>query len=445
MKIFRWNTARAKSYIAEISCRSSRGAAGKEKEAGRIVDDVRRNGDRALRKYTRRFDAPVRNIRVTQAEIAEAYRKVDPAFVFTVDELAGRVAEFEKKSVQKSWMKESAGVIAGQYVNPVESVGIYVPGGKAAYPSSLIMCAVPARLAGVKRIVVVTPPGRDGRINPCVLTAAARMSVKEIYKVGGAQAIAALAYGTGTIKKVDKIVGPGNVYVSAAKKLVRGDVEIDILAGPSEILVLADGKARPDFIAADLLSQAEHDANALCVCVTPSMKLAKEVEKEIKVQGRNLKRKEILGSALRNCAVIVTGDMREGVDIANAVAPEHLEILAENPFSVLPGITNAGAVFLGAYSPVVLGDYAAGPNHVIPTAGAARFSSPLSVRDFYKRSNVLSCDAKGFWKLLRIAAKFAEAEGLDAHANALKIRNNVPALRKGRARSRPDKVGADNV
>jgi len=424
MQILRLNTKKAHDYVKKLKERN-RLRVDKEEVVRRIIEDVRRKGDSALLKYTRKFDFPITDIKVSPGEIIEGWKNVERSYISSIDALIERIKNFEKRTIPKSWIRESRGVLTGQYVNPIESVGIYVPGGKASYPSSLLMCAVPAKMAGVKRIVVVSPPDKRGKINPHILVAASRLSIKEIYKAGGAQAIAALACGTQTIPKVEKIVGPGNIYVALAKKLVRGEVEIDTLAGPSEICILAASSANPQIIAADILSQAEHDRDAVCVCITPSMKLAEKIERQIQVQKRKLRRTGILNSALKKGAIIITRNISEGVEIVNTIAPEHLEILTENPFGILPRIKNAGAIFLGKYSPVAFGDYIAGPNHVIPTGGTARFSSPLSIRDFFKVSNVISCNADGFGKLVNTGIKLAGIEEMDAHINALKIRQKI--------------------
>jgi len=393
----------------------------------RILEDVRQRGDEAILEYTLRFDG-VRftpgDLRVAAPEIEAAAGKVAPAFKEALAAAKARIEEFHERELRNSWITEqSSGTILGQLFRPLESVGIYVPGGTAGYPSSVLMNAVPAGLAGVARPVIVTPPGKDGNLDPHVLFAAATCGIREIYKVGGAQAIGALAFGSETIPKVDKIVGPGNSYVTLAKKLVYGEVEIDMLAGPSEILILADARANPSFIAADLLSQAEHDPLASSILITSSQSLATEVEAEVKRQLGALTRKDVISSALNACgAIIIVRGLKEGIELANRLAPEHLEIMVKDPLELLSQIKNAGAVFLGEYSPVPLGDYIAGPNHVLPTGGAARFSSPLGVEDFLKRTSLVACTKAGLKAIGGQARVLAEIEGFTAHANSIKLR-----------------------
>lgn len=435
MKILKWNTKTARDYVNSLSGKAGMGSA-VEKAVLSIIKDVRVNGDKAVLKYTKRFDCPgmsVSAMKLKPAEAIKAYQNVDRPYLNAVDRLIKNIEDFEKKSLRRSWMKESGGVITGKYVRPLDSVGIYVPGGRASYPSSLIMCSVAARLAGVKRIVVVSPADRKGGIDANVIVAANKLSITEIYKVGGAQAVAALAYGTKTIPKVDKIVGPGSAYVAAAKRLLLGEVDIDMIAGPTEIAVLADKGASASSIAADMLSQAEHDTDAACICVTPSLSLAKEILKETDIQKTGLKRKKIIDAVLKNASIIITGNIEEATDVVNIIAAEHLQIMTKNPFGILAKIKNAGTIFLGEYSPVAIGDYAAGPSHVLPTAGTARFFSPLSVADFFKESNIISCDKRGFKRLAPVAMKFAEIEKFDAHLNSLKIRENKD---KGAKKSR---------
>ena len=396
-----------------------------------IVKNVREKGDAALLEYTARFDkvsfAPG-EVKVTAEEITLAYDSASPAWINAMQEAKRRIAAFHEKQKQKTWMDFEEGVHLGQMVRPLGSVGVYVPGGTAAYPSSVLMNVIPAKVAGVKKIVMVTPPGPEGSVSyPLTLVAADIAGVDEIYKVGGAQAIAALAFGTETVPRVDKIVGPGNIYVANAKREVFGHVGIDMVAGPSEVLVIADGSANPAFVAADLLSQAEHDALSAVILVTPSKALAQSVAGELSKQVRELDRREIAQASLNHYGtIVVTDNLLQAAQIANEVAPEHLELCVADPYSLLPYIHNAGAIFLGHYSPEPLGDYFAGPNHVLPTSGTARFFSPLSVDDFVKKSSLI-CYGK---EALREAAEdiilLARREGLKAHAKAVAIRFDLP-------------------
>ncbi|MDA8170477.1 MAG: histidinol dehydrogenase [Nitrospiraceae bacterium] len=392
-------------------------------DVGRIVKAVRRRGDAALKEYTRRLDGHER-IRISRRLLDSLAAKADVELVRALEFSAGRIRAFHERQAQKSWFLEEGGARLGQVIRPLERVGVYVPGGKASYPSSVLMNVIPAQVAGVREIAVAVPsPG--GLLNPAVMAAIRLLGIGEVYSIGGAQAIAAFAYGTRTVRKVDKIVGPGNIYVAMAKKLVFGEVDIDMIAGPSEILIMADSSARPDFIAADMLSQAEHDELASPVLVTDSGALALEVMDEIKRQLDGLSRKPVARKALEKWgAIILTKDLEEAVEIANLIAPEHLEIMTKRPEAVLKGVKNAGAVFLGNWSPEPLGDYAAGPNHVLPTGGTARFFSPLGVYDFLKHTSYLKFSRQGFTKISRAARTMAEAEGLTAHAKALAIREN---------------------
>ncbi len=392
-----------------------------------IVNDVRQRGDEAIFEYTEKFDKirlDENSIMVTKEEIDEAYSMVDAELTEVIKKSAKNVREYHEKQRQYSWFDSKPnGTMLGQKVSALESAGVYVPGGKAAYPSSVLMNIIPAKVAGVERIVMVTPPGRDGKVNPGTLVAADIAGVDVIYKVGGAQAIAALAFGTKTIKKVDKIVGPGNIFVALAKKAVFGFVSIDSIAGPSEILVLADETANPRYVAADLLSQAEHDEMASAILVTTSMDLAKAVEAEVERFVNELSRKEIMEKSLENYGyVLVAESLQDAIDAANDIASEHLEILTKNPFEVMTKIKNAGAIFLGEYSSEPLGDYFAGPNHVLPTNGTSKFFSPLSVDDFIKKSSIIYYSREALEPVHKDIVKFAKAEGLTAHANSISVR-----------------------
>ncbi|MDO4265138.1 MAG: histidinol dehydrogenase [Eubacteriales bacterium] len=393
-----------------------------------IIAEVRANGDAALRAYGERFDhveaGALSGLQVSEAEITKALSSVEPEFVGVLREAAANIEAYHKKQLRDSFiMTEREGVVLGQRVLPLARVGIYVPGGTAAYPSTVLMNAVPARIAGVPEIVMTTPPARDGSVNPYILAAASVAGVTKIFKAGGAQAIAALAYGTESVPQVDKIVGPGNAFVAEAKKQVFGQVNIDMIAGPSEILVLADGKSDPAFVAADLLSQAEHDKMASAVLVTDSMELAEKVQAELERQLPLLSREEIARTSIEtNGKIIVAKDLREGIAIANRIAPEHLEICVDNPFDYLSEIENAGSVFLGRYNPEPMGDYFAGPNHTLPTLGTARFYSPLSVDDFVKKMQFSYYTKEALEKDYRKVSLFAKKEGLTAHARAVDIR-----------------------
>lgn len=393
----------------------------------KIVDDVKERQDAAVFEYTARFDGAVLdagNIRVTPKEIEEAMKKVEPSLLEVMKRSMKNIREYHQKQVQHSWFDSKPdGTILGQKVTALESVGVYVPGGKAAYPSSVLMNIIPAEVAGVKRIVMVTPPDKDGNVNPVTLTAAYLAGATEVYKVGGAQAVAALAFGTESIPRVNKIVGPGNIFVALAKKAVYGHVSIDSIAGPSEILVLADETANPRFVAADLLSQAEHDELASAILVTTSMELAKAVSAQVDEFVKVLSRKEILEKSLENFGyILVTDTLDDAIATANEIASEHLEIVTKNPFEVMTKIQNAGAIFIGEYSSEPLGDYFAGPNHVLPTNGTAKFFSPLSVDDFIKKSSVIYYSKEALEPIHKDIIAFAEAEQLTAHANSIKVR-----------------------
>ncbi len=390
-----------------------------------IIANVREKGDEALRDYCQRFDhVTLSDFLVTPEELEAAMQKVEPEFIAILEEAAANIRAFHEKQLRQSFiMTEKPGVVLGQRVIPLERVGLYVPGGTAAYPSTVLMDAIPAQIAGVSEIVMVTPPSKEGSVNPYILAAAHVAGVGRIFKVGGAQAVAALAYGTESIPRVDKIVGPGNAFVAEAKKQVFGQVNIDMIAGPSEVLVLADGASDPRYVAADLLSQAEHDKNASAVLVTDSMALAEAVQTEIEVQLAKLKREEIARTSIENNGkIIVCKDLMEGVDTANRIAPEHLEICVDQPFDYLGRIKNAGSVFLGRYNPEPLGDYFAGPNHTLPTSGTARFYSPLSVDDFVKKMQYSYYTREALEKDYDKVSFFANKEGLTAHARAVDIR-----------------------
>ena len=392
-----------------------------------IIDQVKEKGDEAVFAYTEKFDkARITgdNVRVTKAEIEEARAMVNPELLRVMERAMENIRDYHQKQVRHSWFdSREDGVILGQKQPALESVGVYVPGGKAAYPSSVLMNIIPAEVAGVKRIVMVTPPGKDGKVNPVTLTAAHLAGATEVYKVGGAQAVAALAFGTESIPRVHKIVGPGNIFVALAKKAVYGHVSIDSIAGPSEILVLADETANPKYVAADLLSQAEHDELASAILVTTSQKLAKEVSEQVERFLEKLSRREILEKSLKKFGyILVAESMEEAIETANEIASEHLEIMTKNPFEVMTKIRNAGAIFMGEYSSEPLGDYFAGPNHVLPTNGTAKFFSPLGVEDFVKRSSVIYYSREALEPVYKDIVTFAQAEHLTAHANSIKVR-----------------------
>ena len=396
----------------------------------RILENVRKEGDTALIRYTHQFDSKAVNeksLQVTRQEMTSATKKIDPGFLRALNRAAKQIRAFHQKQLQSSWIStDRPGVILGQLINPVDTAGIYVPGGregKTPLVSTVLMCAIPATLAGVKKIAMVTPPMKNGAVNPHLLVAAKKAGVKEIYKTGSAWAIAALAYGTKTIPKADVIVGPGNIYVTLAKKMVSGDVGIDMLAGPSEILILADDSAEPDFVAADLLSQAEHDPLASSILVTTSADLAKGVTLALKAQLEALERKTIAAASIKKYgAILLVPDITTAIGIANRIAPEHLELQIHDPFSHIGEIRHAGAVFIGNHTPEPVGDYIAGPNHVLPTAGTARYASALSVDHFVKKTSLIHYSEGPFKKEAKDIMRLAEVEGLDAHVNSVKIR-----------------------
>ncbi|MBQ1245987.1 MAG: histidinol dehydrogenase [Clostridia bacterium] len=402
-------------------------ASGVEDTVAAIIADVRARGDEALYDYARRFDkADLAALEVTPSELETALAAVEPEFLSILTEAAANIRAFHEKQVRNSFViSEKNGVVMGQKVTPIEKVGLYVPGGTAAYPSTVLMDAIPAKIAGCTEIVMVTPPARDGGVNPAILAAAHVAGVDRIFKVGGAQAVAALAYGTETIPAVDKIVGPGNAYVAEAKKQVFGRVSIDMIAGPSEILVVADSASNPVHVAADLLSQAEHDRMAAAVLVTDSYALAEAVSAELERQIPLLPRAEIARTSIDNNGKIIVseGNLSLAIDIANEIAPEHLELCVDNPFDYLDKVKHAGSIFMGRYCPEALGDYFAGPNHTLPTSGTARFSSPLSVDDFVKKSQFTYYTADALAAVADKVAYFAEKEGLSAHARSATVRN----------------------
>ena len=390
-----------------------------------IIDNVRKNGDKALFEYCEKFDkAVLSDLLVSQAEIDEAVNAVDPKFLEILEKAAENIRRFHEKQVRNSFiLNDRPGIVMGQKIIPVDRAGLYVPGGTAAYPSTVLMDSIPAKIAGVREVVMVTPPNSEGKINPVILAAAKIAGINKIFKVGGAQAIAALAYGTESIPKVDKIVGPGNAFVAEAKKQVFGRVSIDMIAGPSEILIIADGASNPRHVAADLLSQAEHDKLASAVLVTDSYELAQKVQSELEIQIPQLERSEIARASIdQNGKIIVSDDLRQAIDIANEIAPEHLELCVDNPFDYLDSIRHAGSIFMGRNCPEALGDYFAGPNHTLPTSGTAKFSSPLGVDDFIKKVQYTYYTKDALAEVAQDVATFARAEGLTAHARSATIR-----------------------
>ena len=398
-----------------------------ESRVNDIIQNVREKRDEAIFEYTLKFDGATidqDNICVTEEEIKEAYEQVDPKFLDVIRKALVNIRDYHAKQKQYSWFdSDESGIILGQKVTPLKTVGVYVPGGKAVYPSSVLMNVIPAKVAGVSNIIMTTPCGKDGKVYPSTLVAAKEAGVDAIYKVGGAQAIAALAFGTESIPKVDKIVGPGNIYVALAKKAVFGYVSIDSIAGPSEIMVLADETANPRFVAADLLSQAEHDEMASAILVTTSETLAEQVSVEVDKFVEVLSRKEIIRKSLDNYGYILVADtMQDAIDTVNEIASEHLELVTKNPFETMTKIRNAGAIFIGEYSSEPLGDYFAGPNHVLPTNGTAKFFSPLSVDDFIKKSSIISYSREALEPVYKDIVQFAECEKLTAHANSIRVR-----------------------
>ncbi|WP_343209030.1 histidinol dehydrogenase [Anaerolentibacter hominis] len=415
------------NLLNDLLKRSPSNYEGYTERVNAILEQVRRKGDQAVFGYTKQFDKAditAGNVLVSEEEIEEAYSQVNPELLDVIRKALVNIRSYHEKQKKCSWFDSTGkGTILGQKITPLASVGVYVPGGKAAYPSSVLMNVVPAQVAGVENIIMTTPPDREGKITPATLVAAKEAGVTHIYKVGGAQAIGALAFGTESIPKVDKIVGPGNIYVALAKKAVYGHVSIDSIAGPSEILVLADQTANPRYVAADLLSQAEHDELASAILVTTSRQLAEEVSAQVDVFVSQLSRKEILEKSLENYGyILIAENVEEAIETANEIASEHLEIMMENPFEVMTKIKNAGAIFIGEYSSEPLGDYFAGPNHVLPTNGTAKFFSPLSVDDYVKKSSIISYSREALKEIHEDIIRFANAEHLTAHANSIAVR-----------------------
>ena len=427
MRIVKLTAESKKGLLEDLLQRSPNHYGQYESAVAEIIETVKKGGDEALFSYTEKFDhckMDAAHIRVTREEIDEAYQKVDADFVEVMKKSAANIRAFHEKQLRNSWFDPKPdGTILGMKILPIAIAGVYVPGGKAAYPSSVLMNVLPAKVAGVERIIMTTPPGADGKVNPGTLVAAHIAGVDEIYKVGGAQAIAAMAFGTQSIPKVDKITGPGNIFVALAKKACFGYVSIDSIAGPSEILVIADETANPRYVAADLLSQAEHDELASAILITTSKTLADQVSVEVDRFVANLSRREIIEKSLNNYGYILLVDsLDEAADTANEIASEHLEILTKDPFAMMTKIRNAGAIFLGEYSSEPLGDYFAGPNHVLPTNGTARFFSPLNVDDFLKKTSIISYSRPALEKIHQDIECFSENEGLTAHANSIRVR-----------------------
>ncbi|WP_156290279.1 histidinol dehydrogenase [Oceanobacillus salinisoli] len=392
-----------------------------------IIKQVKQNKDAALFRYTEQFDgAELDSLLVSESEFNQARGKVDHEFIDAIKEAKENIKEFHQAQKEQSWlMEKDNGILLGQKVTPLEKVGVYIPGGKAAYPSSILMDVIPAQIAGVEKIVITTPPQADGTINPYVLVTAEEIGIRTIYKVGGAQAVASLAYGTESIEKVDKIVGPGNAFVARAKKWVYGDVAIDMIAGPSEICVVADETAPASYIAADLLSQAEHDESASAICVTTNKQLAEQIKAEVEEQTAQLERKAIIEQSIeQNGRIILAQDEQDAFAVVNEIAPEHLQLMVNNPMESVQLVKHAGAIFLGNYSPEPLGDYFAGPNHTLPTSGTARFASPLGVYDFVKKSSIIHYSKDALTKATDKITKIANTEGLTAHANSISIRKD---------------------
>ena len=427
MKITDLRKENIDEFLTQLRERGRRDNSREEEAVKAILEDVRINGDAALFSYMKKFDGAdidSSNILVTEEEFEEALKETDERFKEIISKAAERIRAFHENEKRKSWfITEEDGSILGQRIIPLETAGLYVPGGKAAYPSSVLMNIIPAKVAGVKNIIVATPCGKDGKVSPYTLVAARYAGADRVYKMGGAQAVAAMAFGTETVPKTDKITGPGNIFVALAKKNVYGQVSIDSVAGPSEITVLADDTADPEYIAADLLSQAEHDEMASSILVTCSEKLAGSVLSSVEKMTESLERRDIISRSLEdNGRIIIARDITEAVETVNSIASEHLEIVTEDPFGLLPKIRNAGAVFLGSYSSEPLGDYMAGPNHVLPTGGTARFFSPLSVDDFIKKQSMIYFEKEALSKLHEDIEEFAKREGLTAHANSIKVR-----------------------
>ena len=427
MRIVKLTDETKNNLLESLLKRSPNSYSQYEKTVNDIIEDVRTRKDEAIFEYTMKFDKcemSADRIRVTKEEIQEAYEQMEDSFVAAMKHSAENIRKFHQKQLHNSWIvPEDNGSILGQKITPISISGVYVPGGKAAYPSSVLMNVIPAKVAGVSRIIMTTPPSADGKVNPGTLVAADIAGVDEIYKVGGAQAIAAMAFGTQSIPKVDKITGPGNIFVALAKKACFGYVSIDSIAGPSEILVLADETANPRFVAADLLSQAEHDEMASAILITTSEALAQQVSREVDAFASVLSRREIICKSLENYGYIFVAEtMEQAIDAVNEIASEHLEILTKSPYEVMTKVKNAGAIFLGEYSSEPLGDYFAGPNHILPTNGTARFFSPLNVDDFLKKTSIISYSKDALQAVHKEIELFAEKEGLTAHANSIKVR-----------------------
>ena len=427
MRIVNLTGETKKDILNDLLKRSPNNYSQYENTVNEIIDSVRKNGDRAIFDYTLKFDKYALsedNIKVTREEIEEAYTMLDAGLVEVIRKSAENIRAFHAKQLRNSWFDaKEDGTILGMKITPIARAGVYVPGGKAAYPSSVLMNVIPAKVAGVSEIIMTTPPGADGKVNPGTLVAADIAGVDTIYKVGGAQAIAAMAFGTASIPKVDKITGPGNIFVALAKKAVYGYVSIDSIAGPSEILVLADETANPRYVAADLLSQAEHDELASAILITTSKELAEAVSEQVDLFTAELSRKEIITKSLENYGYILLAEkMSDAIEAVNEIASEHLEILTSNPFEIMTRIKNAGAIFMGEYASEPLGDYFAGPNHILPTNGTAKFFSPVNVDDFIKKTSIISYSREALEKVHKDIETFAESEGLTAHANSVKVR-----------------------
>ena len=429
MKVCKFSDSDYQDVVDALVNRSNMDLFVQDETVRKILNDVKEQGDAAVLKLTHQFDRhtlPLEKIKVSAEEIAAAYKEVKPDELASLKEAEKRIRLFHERQKQDSWTYEEEGVMLGQMVRPLAVAGIYVPGGKASYPSSVLMNAIPAKVAGVERVVMCSP-FPDAVTRPHVLVAADLAGVTEIYKVGGAQAVAAMAFGTDTIPRVDKIVGPGNIFVALAKRLVFGTVDIDMIAGPSEILIVADSSANPAYVAADLLSQAEHDEDAVPILVTPDVVLAEEVVRELEKQVKVLSKKAIAEISLdNNCFLLITKSLEKAVEMANEIAPEHLELSVENPSEWVKKVNNAGAIFMGHYTPEAMGDYLAGPNHVLPTSGTARFSSPLGVYDFIKRTSLISYTRKALQSCGKTVTMLAEMEDLGGHANSVKLRLEGP-------------------
>ena len=428
MRILRAGEKRFDRYLSEVEGRGAQDIFRFEKEVRSILEDVRKRGDKAVVHYTQVFDdlrIPIDQLQVKKSEVKEAYRKVPREFLETLQQAARRIQKFHQllsKRLLLSWKGEEKGIRLEQVMRPLERVGIYVPGGKASYPSTVLMAAIPAKVAGVQEIVMVTPPQKEG-ISPAVLVAADLAGVDRIYRIGGVQAVAALAYGTESVSKVDKIVGPGNQYVATAKRLVYGEVDIDMVAGPSEIVIVSDERMPPSFVAADLISQAEHDEMALAILITNAEAFGRIVKKELERQLSCLKRRKVASESLnRRGAILIVKNLDQAMQLVNRIAPEHLELLVSRPLALIKGVRHAGAIFLGPYTPEAIGDYMAGPNHILPTAGTARFSSPLGVEDFIKRTNLLSFTRRALRRFEKDVKRFSEWEGLEGHSQAVQMR-----------------------